>query len=314
MPFKVITGTFHVAGYSPDGDSIRFKADNVSHLFSLDGPDPGLNVRGHAQLRIEAIDSLETHFNVQSGASVQQPDALANAATDLLLQYLGITNVVWNSAHTSVVSANDGTRGYILSRSVEKNRRPVAFVYAGDPPAPDGTDFRLEVDFLRRSYNHLALSEGVAYATYYWGLFHDLRDEMTAAVDAARAARRGLYQDDVTSTGFTVQTIGDLTDTHVIMPKLFRRLVEYVSSTGSAVGFKEALAESQEPVLEIATANFTHFDTFIEQAAGSNRVRLTVQPEALVFDPMPTRPSNTFAMVVEGREMAAVRQMLAPGS
>lgn len=27
MPFTIIKGTYHVVGYSPDGDSIRFQAD-----------------------------------------------------------------------------------------------------------------------------------------------------------------------------------------------------------------------------------------------------------------------------------------------
>jgi hypothetical protein len=31
MPFLVIKGTFHVAGYSADGDSIRFQADNEAN-------------------------------------------------------------------------------------------------------------------------------------------------------------------------------------------------------------------------------------------------------------------------------------------
>lgn len=311
MPFTIISGSFHVVGYSPDGDSIRFQADNVSHLFDLDGSDPRVNARGHAQLRIEGIDTLETHFNPAGGGGVlRQPELFAQQATDLLLAYLGIDNVVWNAGHAQVVSANDGKRGFILSRSVEKNGRPVAFVFAGDPPGPDGGDFRLEADFLRSSYNHLALDQGLSYATYYWGLFHDLREEMTAAVTSARDAGRGLYAQDVTTNGFEINTVADLTDNCVIMPKLFRRLAEYFVSTGTIVGFKEVLAESREPVLEIETANFTHFDTFVEQAPGSSRVRLTVHPEELVFDPMPTRPSNSFAMVVEEREDDAMARML----
>jgi len=34
MPFVVIKGTFHIEGYSPDGDSVRFKADNKEHWAS----------------------------------------------------------------------------------------------------------------------------------------------------------------------------------------------------------------------------------------------------------------------------------------
>ena len=62
MSFKVIKGTFHVVGYSPDGDSIRFKADKESNWDLLKGPKVKLNSKKHAQLRIEAIDTLETHY------------------------------------------------------------------------------------------------------------------------------------------------------------------------------------------------------------------------------------------------------------
>jgi hypothetical protein len=37
MSFKVIKGTFHVVGYSPDGDSIRFKADDKEKWGALSG-------------------------------------------------------------------------------------------------------------------------------------------------------------------------------------------------------------------------------------------------------------------------------------
>ena len=31
MPFNLIKGTFHVVGYSPDGDSIRFRAEDLQN-------------------------------------------------------------------------------------------------------------------------------------------------------------------------------------------------------------------------------------------------------------------------------------------
>jgi endonuclease YncB( thermonuclease family) len=306
MPFRVITGTFHATGYAPDGDSLRFQPDDPSRLFELDGPPPKLNGRGHVQLRIEGIDALETHYSTRGGGTLRQPTRHAFAAMERLLGFAGIENVVWNERRSAVVSADDGTPGFILSRAVEKNRRPVAFVFAGEAPDEDGEEVFLDAGLLRDSFNHLALREGLAYATYYSGLFHDLRDEMTAAVAAAREEGLGLYADDVTTTGFDLRTIGQLTDDLVIMPKLFRRLAEYFVSAGTAVGFREALAENEEPVLEIATANFTHFDTFVEQEEGSSEIRLTVRPEDLVFDPMPARPTDSFARAVAEADDAAL--------
>src|SRR5262249_1089581 len=125
MPFILIKGTFHVAGYSPDGDSTRFQADYPGNWGMLDGPQVPLNTCNHVQLRIEAIDMLETHFGGH-----HQPLKFAKAAMDFLLKELGVKQVKFNHAGTLVVSAKDGTRGCILSRKVEHNRRPVSFVFS----------------------------------------------------------------------------------------------------------------------------------------------------------------------------------------
>src|SRR5262245_23893343 len=109
MPFTAIHGTFHVVEYSPDGDSMRFKAKNPANWSKLKG-SVRLNSRGHAQLRVEAIDTLETHFAVGgSSGELHQPRALAERATDEFIKQVGITNVQWDSAHKKVIAADDGT-------------------------------------------------------------------------------------------------------------------------------------------------------------------------------------------------------------
>src|SRR5215211_7236168 len=170
MPFTLIKGTFHVVGYSPDGDSIRFQARDNNLWKLLTGPPVTLNGRGHAQLRLEAIDTLETHF-----MNSHQPRQFALAALNSLLVNLGITNVVWNQSVTVVLSATDATEGFVLAREIERNHRPVAFAFRGDPGRPDGTPITLREPLLRQSVNHKQLADGMAYPTYYKGLFPDLR-------------------------------------------------------------------------------------------------------------------------------------------
>src|SRR5918998_3008226 len=196
MPFFVIKGTFHIEGYSPDGDSVRFRADNKEHWAKLSGRPAELNAKNHAQLRFEAIDTLETHYK-----DTHQPLKLATGALENLLEGLGITDVEWNETRTKVTEANDGTQGYILSRAVEEYGRPVAFVYTGTSPEEDGSEIFLDADRLRQSLNHQALEEGVAYPTYYEGLFHDLREALTEAVGLASEAKRGGWAEDLTNAG-----------------------------------------------------------------------------------------------------------------
>jgi hypothetical protein len=64
-----------------------------------------------------------------------------------------------------------------------------------------------------------------------------------------------------------------LTDRHVIMPKLFRRLAEFLEGGGSVAGFKQFLEAKQESITILPTADFTHFDTVVEVAG--NIIRMT---------------------------------------
>jgi hypothetical protein len=277
MPFSVIKGTFHVVGYSPDGDSIRFKAANEAHWANLSGPTVTLNARRHAQLRLEAIDTLETHYR-----NTHQPLALAIRAFDFLLHSLSITGVQWNVLRTRVTEANDGAEGYIISRSVEPNRRPVAFIYAGPPPEADGAQIFLDGDRMRQSVNYQLLEAGLAYPTYYKGLFPDLRRVLTDAVSSARQANLEIWAEDRTSAGVAVESIASISERHVILPKLFRRLVQYLEAGGSVSGFKDFLEAKAEGITIISTTHFTHFDTIVE--VDEETVRMTEPPENLIFE------------------------------
>ncbi|MFD2183618.1 thermonuclease family protein [Rhodoplanes azumiensis] len=293
MPFKSIKGAFRVVGLSPDGDSVRFFPDDPSLVHALPGGPREPRPRPSAQLRLEAIDALETHY-----AARHQPLGLAHRARDRLLEFIGIRNVRWNTTQTTVVAADDGTRGHILTRQKDKYGRPVAFLFAGDTPDPDGADVFLDADRLAASYNHFALAEGLAYPTYYEGLFADLRNRLTAEVRAARAAQRGLWAEDATTAGFDATSLAVIMDEVPILPKLFRRLSDYMATNGTAVGFREALGEGDDAVWDLRTQNRTHLDSFVEQAAGTTAIRLTRDPEELVFDPMPARPGNFFAALI----------------
>lgn len=302
MPFTLIKGTYHVLNYSPDGDSIRFKPTNPALLQRLSGPAPKMNVRGHVQLRIEAIDALETHYSPPSGGGpLHQPLALAHAARTALIDFVKITNVVWDQNGNTVVSAKDGTPGYMLARSVEKYGRPIAFVFAGKASEADGASVMLQEQRMKQSFNYQALAQGLAYATYYKGLFYDLRTALTSAVGKARQQKLGVHHDDATNTSLLVNSLSVITTDRPILPKLFRRMSEYLVNTGSIKGFKQVMAKAKEPVYDLRQQNFTHFDTFIEQKG--ERIKLTRFPEELIFDEMPTQLAPAFSLLMSDPDL-----------
>jgi len=276
MSFTLIKGTFHVLGYSPDGDSIRFKAKDSTLWKKLSGPAAELNARGHAQLRIEAVDALETHYQ-----GFCQPERPARAATSCLLSHLGINEVVWNDTHSTVVKAQDGTEGFILARSTESNRRPVAFVFAGETEEKDGAEITLNESILKESYNYKLLASGLAYPMYYNGLFSDLRLPLTEAVTSARAEGKGLWPNDKTTRGFSVSSLKAITEEVAILPKLFRRIVDYIGEGGKIDGFKEHLQKGCEPLVRIQQVHFTRLDAIVD--VRGEKVRLAEAPENLIF-------------------------------
>ena len=311
MPFTLIKGTFHVRNYSPDGDSIRFEPNNAAFVQALAGGRPKFNARNHVQLRLEAIDTLETHYTPPSGGGVyHQPLELANKAMDHLLDFVGITNVEWDVSHKTVVAANDATPGYIVTRAIEKYGRPIAFLFAGEIDKEDGVSFFLSAQHLKESYNYHAILEGLAYPTYYEGLFFDLRQTLNDAVNEARVQQKQLHAVDGTNAGFDASSLASITQDICVMPKLFRRLCEYMVNYGTSIGFKEKLAESREPVLDLVNQNFSHFDTFIEQELDSSVIRLTRLPEQLIFDPMPARTANTFSVLMNSEIIQAQPNVL----
>lgn len=297
MPYRLVKGCYRVVGYSPDGDTIRFEPNDRETLGDLLN-DARFNVRGHVPLRLEGIDALESHYSPPSGGgALSQPMPLARAATDFLLDFVGIRDVVWTAERRSIASAADGTPGHILTRSVDKYGRVIAFAFAGDADEEDGDDVFLDADGLAASYNLAALSSGLVYPTFYWGLFADLRTAMADATRTARAERRGVFAEDATQTGVTVTSLASITDDAVILPKLFRRLSDFVVATGSVEDFDAAMEANREPVLDLTTSNFTHFDTFIEQ--DGDTVRMTRLPEEIVFDPMPNRETASLGAMLE---------------
>jgi hypothetical protein len=201
MPFILIQGTFHLVGrtqagnptgFEPDGDSIQFQPANPQLLDQLDQPGRPYRLTsiGSTQLRLEGIDALELHFD-----STHQPRPLADEARDFLTGKLGLNPVPYRPPNNTQVQppvAKDATGGFILSRALEVNGRPIAFAFTSTPPAADGAAVFLRTSLLNRSLNHRSLLAGQAYPLFYDTRFADLRAVLTQAAATARQAGSGL--------------------------------------------------------------------------------------------------------------------------
>lgn len=122
MKYTLIKGSFHVVGFSPDGDSMMFRAQNPVHWANIGGDNKALfeeklaAQQGAVQLRLQGIDALETHYSPESPTTpadvkgketslqtkpspggYHQPDAIGRMATDKFMQLLGVKKAEWKS-------------------------------------------------------------------------------------------------------------------------------------------------------------------------------------------------------------------------
>jgi endonuclease YncB( thermonuclease family) len=284
MPMLCLAGTFRILSTEPDGDSIRFYPDDPAHWARVPGPNPvRTNAGGGAQLRLDGIDALETHYSPRGGGPLHQPIDLAHQARDELVRWLGFRGIE-RTGETVTAATPEELPGYLLTRGADVYGRCVALIGRGDAPGANGSQAMVRVADLRRTANHRMIATGLAYPTFYLKLYADLRAELTKQSRQARDAKKGVWADDRTSKGVDVESLATLTDDAVLLPKLFRRLVDYLAINDrdvSLTGFAAYLEQRQDPVFILSTGTYTGFDFVV--SVRDQVVKLTTEPEDLVF-------------------------------
>ncbi len=260
MSFLTIKGVFNPKSGVPDGDSVRFLADDDTLFDQLAG-QVAIKSGGEVQLRYEGIDALEK--------AAKKP--FSSEATKINIERLG--------------GNENGLPGYILSSHTDKHGRPVCFVFTGDAPDPDGTDVFLTPDRLEQSVNYQLLAEGVVYPIFYETLYKELRDVMTAAVKAARKSEKGIWTADASNKGVTIKPPVNLAELAPIFPKLWRRLDTFYSRpsnrTKTVEEFAKSLAQGTDSLFTVPDQRSIKFSTAVELSKG--KLKLIYKPEDMIF-------------------------------
>jgi endonuclease YncB( thermonuclease family) len=305
MSYTLLAGEFVIRypdlprqGPEPDGDTIKFTPDTpalVEALPRVSGQPPGLNARG-ISVRLEAIDTLETHFS-----ETHQELAGANAARDRLLELLGFTNVVFfDDLPNKVKSADqDHVRGHVLSNGIDANGRMIGFVYAGDAADPDGSQIFLEPARAGQSANATQLAEGQAYAAFYSSLPAELRTFFAGISRAARDANppAGIMARS-TADPNGAATVMDLAglEALVMWPKVFRRLVPFLATGATSFDGFDAWLRA-DPVNRddaiFLLDRLEHGNLHDVIVGAGHTIQLTVWPEDFIIGPDPAPGGGT---------------------
>ncbi|WP_344524186.1 nuclease [Streptomyces albiaxialis] len=284
MSMLVIKGDYRVHGAGPDGDSVRFYPDNPELWKRVPGRVRH-NRLGGAQLRLDAVDALETHYRPRNGRELHQPRELGDRASASLLAWLGFTSVERDEHGVVTRAEPERAAGYVFTRGADIYGRCVALAGRGEAPGRSGSGVRVDAELLRQTANHHQIAEGMAYPTYYRKLFWDLREALTEEADAAREAGKGLWPSDETQTGAKIQGIDSLTEDVVILPKLFRRLADYFALNDGDVeltGFPDYLEQREDRLFVISNGQSTGFGSVVDVT--DSTVRMNRPPTDLVFE------------------------------
>ena len=218
--YKVIAGTFHVKGFQPDGDSIRFQANKQEHWDFFQWETEAIKQTKKKQLRVEAIDAMETHYQ-----GYHQPRPFALAAMEALLELINIKSVTYSLGLTQIVEADDGKVGFIAAADVDRFGRPVSYVFPKTAKLTDGALMNSEDLPIEKSINFQLAREGLVYPTFYTTTDRTIAEKIRGVVARARATKRGLWSIDRTAD-FTLYDIRTLEEDLLLMPKRFCRLFD----------------------------------------------------------------------------------------
>lgn len=284
MPYALIRGRSKIVGTAPDGDSFRFYPDDPD-AFEKAGLRVRVNTGGGAQLRLEGIDTPETHYTPPVGGTrpLHQPLEAAHGAASRALDLLGFTRVERRPDETVTLAEPETVPCHIATRSTDRHGRCIAFAFPGEA-AGDDPAFFLAPDKVRESINQRLVDEGWTYVTFYSSLFADLRATLADAASKAQAAQQGVWQDDATLTGLTLTSLDTITDERLVLPKLFRRLADYLAVNDGDPdlgGFLAYIETHGDRLIRTDTAAVTGFDNVLR--VDGQTVTLVLDPSELVF-------------------------------
>lgn len=284
--FMLIRGMFVIVGKQPDGDSVRFVADDTSLFNKLKNNGRiRLSKDNSVQLRFEAIDAPELHY-------LGQAQPLGSESRDALLKLMGFKAPQFKPDGATVISASVQTvRGAILSNAAEGNGRPVSYVLLEKDAKSltDGARVSVTDAILQKTLNAKQLENGMAYLTTYSSTPEVHRTFLRGLALRASASKLGVWARDA-SASFKLITKDSVNERGaLILPKLFRRTISYLnakaknSSLGSITDWMISSQTSGVPEDDLVkTKGQTVRLSNLLKVAG-NRVKFAIDTTEIVF-------------------------------
>jgi hypothetical protein len=324
--YTLIKGSYHVVGQSPDGDSLKFRAANASLWDKVQTENRDIFIQnfkeaaGVVQLRLEAIDALETHYTAPKPPNstykpkgFSQPENFGRLSANAFMHFLGVKDIKWRTfgKNTYISQANvngvfnktkltDNIAGYIISGDMELNGRPVSWIFLGETDLEDGATISKGklAELVPKSANYHLLRTGMVYPLFYSTLPAVVRDVLAEAVKEAlvRAAQHpnepNIWLIDYSLRGIEINSIKLLVESHSIYPYLFRKVIKHYTNlealreaageaSSETVPLDGFFKEGNPTIFVVSEQDFLRLDEIVDIAGCS--IRMKKAPHDLVF-------------------------------
>lgn len=262
---------------------------------------------GLVTLRLEGVDAVETHYSpppMQPPADlkdkkstaleaprpddVKQPSDLGRVSTHAFLELLGVTEAQWRATgrgayiteakvtigKKSVVvkeKLQDNIPGYIVTGDMEKNGRPVAWIFPGKISGADGAEITATklATLAKKSANYQLLRMGMVYPFFFMTLPGRLRQLLSEGVEAAQAAAKkatktakdaptNIWLLDHSTKGVNLERLSVITEEKAIYPYLFRKLIKHHLRL-QMESYWDALRKDRKTMDPVEEINLDHF-------------------------------------------------------
>lgn len=238
------------------------------------------------QLRLEGIDTPETHFKGRA-----QP--LGDSARDALLAWAGFGSVRYSDAGTVTEAEPARRSAVVLTKAFDPNQRAISYLLMDEanPPA-DGHWVDVSDELVGRTLNARALSEGTAYLTLYTSTPASHGRVLRELAREAREQNRGVWEADETAQ-FPLRGRESIEppDGELVLPKLFRRCSDYLAY-GEKTGYAGTLGEwlvdvsltgrrPENDLLLVCGGTEVSFSAVVQHVR--DRIRFTADPLDIVF-------------------------------
>jgi hypothetical protein len=284
--FLLMRGKFVIVGKQPDGDSVRFIADDTNLFGQLKNNSRiRLSKDNSVQLRFEAIDAPELHY-------LGQAQPMGSESRDALLKLMGFKDPQFNQGGATVTSASIQTvRGAILSNAAEVNGRPISYVLLEKEAKglADGMRVNITDAILQKTLNAKQLLNGMAYLTVYSSTPETNRSFLRTLTLQARATKLGVWARDASAKFKLISKDSVGERGALILPKLFRRAVSYLNAKAknpSLGSIKDWMISSQTsgiPEDDLVKINLQTVRLSSLLTVAGNQVKFAVDTTDLVF-------------------------------